>query len=243
MNEKIKEMFEKTVEQFISEDRAFTGYDITLATRSRECIQIRHRDVNSEIHSLQAIEDEVESGFYDCTNVTNPEGGVVILYHPVGYDVKEYKFLQDRTETAALPAPVPTLPQLPKVDLAADLAATAIPLPSVDFGSITPIVAATPVSTGSQYTLDMRGRLLLPFVRIMTLGMKTGSDVHVLPKPEEKKLLVSSTSFNSPLENKITLEREGIFISAKLLRIAGLEQSDFKVESVKNGDEKLLEIS
>lgn len=291
-DDKTKEMLDQTVQAFIAEGKAFTGYDVTLATRDREKIMLRHRDVRGDIHSLPSLVDEVELGDYSHSDIDAPGGGVVILYHPCDYDITEYKFkdsdMQAGTnrQSPMLPAhkeggdedakseggssyvSVGQIPQfvrkpvaekvetpkpveLPKpisadLDLAAALASTSVALPTVSLPSIAaPITPAAPVATGAAaYSLDMRGRLLLPFVRLMSLGLKTGSDVHLLPKPDEQRILVSTTPFDDPLENKLSLEREGIFISAKLLRIAGLDQgANFKVETVKQGEEKLLEVS
>ena len=50
----------KTVEQFISDKRAFTGYDITIETRQRENIKLRHKDCRGAVHEIQPLIDEVE---------------------------------------------------------------------------------------------------------------------------------------------------------------------------------------
>lgn len=92
------EMLKATVCDFLSKGRMFTGYDVTLETRNRENIHLRHEDVRNEIHQIQELIDAVEFGYdlnsqtiaWKKTQVTMPNGKWAFVYHPSDIDPSGY---------------------------------------------------------------------------------------------------------------------------------------------------------
>lgn len=89
----------KTIAQFMEEGRMFSGYDLTIATREREKISLRHKDIRSGIHELEILSDAISFGFDQSNgNVTkyqktqiNVNGELAFIYHPVGIDPNQYQ--------------------------------------------------------------------------------------------------------------------------------------------------------
>jgi hypothetical protein len=91
LTEEQVEMFEETIDQFILDQKSFTGYDITRITRERENIRLRHADVAGSIHDLEVLCDVVEYGDYRKHSITSPNGGPVLLYYHKTSDPRDYK--------------------------------------------------------------------------------------------------------------------------------------------------------
>lgn len=141
---RIGQMLNDTVEQFVDEGQAFSGYDITVTTREREGIKLFHRDVRDDIHQLQAIADCIAPGegyertlttMYSCGScghkfVVNPDevgdrvrcgectslqvtpSGPLLVYHPHGYDLGQYRLRTGATANGPGPSqPVGRSPQ------------------------------------------------------------------------------------------------------------------------------------
>ena len=96
------EQLEETVAQFLAEGKAFTGYDVTLETRRREQIMLRHRDARAEIHEIESLSDAVDFGYeadsgetveWSKTTLNEPNSGQqVFVYHPSNVDANGYVF-------------------------------------------------------------------------------------------------------------------------------------------------------
>jgi hypothetical protein len=61
------DLLNATVDQFVQEGKAFSGYDVTLTTRERERIELRHIWVRDDIHRLPAINNALSMKGYERT--------------------------------------------------------------------------------------------------------------------------------------------------------------------------------
>src|SRR3954471_15862746 len=95
------EQLEETVKQFLKEGRMFTAYDVTVETRQRQKIGLRHQDVAGACHEFDSLRDAVDFGVdhngqavkWQRSQRTLPNGnGWAWVYHPAHVDVSTYQF-------------------------------------------------------------------------------------------------------------------------------------------------------
>ena len=87
----VEKMFATTIGEFVEQGRAFTGYDLTLRTREREKVKLRHADCRQGVHEMQLLIDLVEFDTWNKDLHDLGNGLQAILYYPSGYDKSLYQ--------------------------------------------------------------------------------------------------------------------------------------------------------
>lgn len=226
---------EKTVKQFLDEGRMFTGYDVTVETRQREQIHLRHNDVKAAIHELPLLNDAVEFG-HDMPNggtvnwgkaqVSMPGGLWAFVYHPGNVDPKGY-----RPKSTISAAPVNT-----SVSPAAMPAVATISVTPSDSGGIQP---------DGSFETDYRDRLLVPTRFLKEAGINAGDTVYVLADGTVPSILLvkDSQQLNGMQITTQVVERNGdVRLSSRTLKAASLTDSKFNIESVKMGAATVVQV-
>lgn len=233
---------EATVRQFLDEGRMFTGYDVTIETRTREKIKLRHEEARSAIHEIQVLADAVEFGYdppggqttpWQKSQVSMPSGQWAFVYHPAGVDPNGY---QPRNGAA---------PTVSVTTVAVTAAAPALPAPASD-GSV---VSDSGGQNGDgTFSTDYRDRLLVPTRFLRELGLGAGHDCYVVVDTQNNRIRLVSDSTNhlSDPNNRISaqrVERQGdIRLSSRTLRLTG-DASKFTVETSDLNGEKVVNIT
>lgn len=215
-----------TVEQFVSEGRMFTGYDVTLETRERENIKLRHSEVRGDIHDLPALKDEFEFGDYERHEINMPGGGWAWVYHKKGDDPNQYT---PRNQQQS-----PAQRQQTSTPVAASTVANASPnvatlnAPSSD-GTVSD-------SGGRQddgsYATDYRDRLMVPKTYLEAASLRPGDECYVHHDIASSKIvLADGQQSNLMLLGTYRVERNGdLRLSAKTLRNLGTADK-FQIEN------------
>lgn len=84
----IYEMLKQTVQMFMDQNCLFTGYDVTIETRKRENIFLKHSEVNDTIRNL--VLNMIDDEDYEKTRMDMPGGGWAWVYHPYFEDPQSY---------------------------------------------------------------------------------------------------------------------------------------------------------
>lgn len=166
---------ETTVRQFLEEGRMFTAYDVTIETRNREKLRLRHQDIPGACHEIQILRDAVDFGYdapsgqtvqWQKTNRPMPQGQWSFVYHPASLDPASYQ-----PRNVGAPAAQPAVP--PSQTTASTAA------PSV------PTISAVPTDSGGKnddgtYSPDYQKRLLVPTQFVREAGINAGDDAHLV---------------------------------------------------------------
>ncbi len=227
-------MLTTTIRQFLDEGRMFTGYDVTVETREREKIQLRHRDIRADIHEIPVVLTAIDTGHesngqtvqWHRTTVPHPsDSKPVILYHPDHADPATYIFRDTPTARAAKPTIV-----VPAAALNAPVPA-ALPAPNGD-GSDGASDSGGKQGDGS-YMTDYRRRLFVPTLFLNTINLGPNDNVRVLQ--DAKKIVLSKDEIAGLEEiTSQVIERNGdIRISSGTLSRAGLNHTGkFSIQNV-----------
>ena len=213
-----------TVEQFVGEGRMFTGYDVTLETREREKIKLRHSEVRGDIHDLPALKDEFEFGDYERHEINMPGGGWAWVYHKKGDDPNQYTPRDQQQQSPAQRQQTASTP------VAASTVANANAATSSD-GTVSD-------SGGKQddgsYATDYRDRLMVPKTFLEAASLTPGDDCYVHHDIASSKLVLAKTDTSGnglSLLGTYRVERNGdLRLSAKTLRNLGTGDK-FQIES------------
>ncbi len=227
----IMDKLETTVRQFLDEGRMFTGYDVTIETRTRENMHLRHQDVRDGIHEIPALVDAMDYGWDEPSGQTRkwqksqqnmPGGGWAFIYHPTNLDPKHYQPRQTTPQKTS-----PTVgqvkghaPSVPSLSIASD--------------------GATTDSGGEQddgsFATDYRNRLMVPTKFLKEAGITSGDTVYIAPDATNNMILIAKDQ--DALQNdglKVTtqkVERNGdLRLSSKTLKAADLQDSKFVIET------------
>jgi bifunctional DNA-binding transcriptional regulator/antitoxin component of YhaV-PrlF toxin-antitoxin module len=197
---------EVTVRQFLDQGTPFSAYNITIATRDRDKIRLRHQELQGDgftnegiIHTVCHLRDAIDTGW------TAPDGQIVKwsrsqfdlndgngtwfwVYHPEGYDITQYQ-PYSQAQLASIwgvpPSPSPAASVNP-------------PLPSASI-SLTPI-PAHPDSGGDNddgtFSPDYRSRLLVPTRYLRAAGINAGDEVSVIVDDTNKILMLAADGTN-----------------------------------------------
>jgi len=205
-----------TVEQFISEGRLFTGYDVTLETREREKIKLRHSEVRGDIHTLSSLKDEFEFGNYERHEVDMPGGGWAWVYHKKGDDPNQYT-PRDQQQKPAQTVASQATPSSNGDDSGDDSSVVQDSGGKQDDGS---------------FATDYRNRLMVAKTFLEVAQLNPGDDCYVHHDVANSKLvLASSEQTGFSLLGTYRVERNGdIRLSAKTLQNLGTG-STFQIEN------------
>jgi hypothetical protein len=214
---------ENTVRQFLDEGRMFTGYDVTLETRNRDKIKLRHSDCRGAVHDMQFLTDAVDFGHdvsgqtvkWNKTQIDMGNGAWAFVYHPDTVDPNGYQARQTAQTTAPSVQTTPTVATV--VDDTDD---------SKDSGG---------ENNDGTFTPDYRNRLFIKVSFVRSIGLKPGDDVIVIADMTKQSITLQG-EVPTKTDSGITVstqrvERNGDFrLSSATLRSAGLTCSKFKIE-------------
>lgn len=229
----IMDKLTKTVQQFLDEGRMFTGYDVTLETRIREQMKLRHEECRGAIHEIQILNDAIEFGHeppsgpavhWMKSQKSMPNSQWAFVYHPSNVDPQGY---QPRATSNPKYSDGSTSPsQVASISIMAS-----------DSGG--------QQSDGSFLT-DHRNRLLIPTRFLESAGMKPGDQVCVLADANANTVwLCKDDPFNDATIRATTqvVERNGdIRLSSRTLSSASLNGSKFVIETTNKNNSQLVQI-
>lgn len=218
----ITEMLTETVVNCFEQGRPFSGYNITLWTREREGIKLRHLDIQGDVHDLEVIQDALDYGYtmadgktYSWTRseFSNWHGPAFQVYHPVGYDINNF-----------VPEGVQPVSQ--------NVIAASV-RPANMIGRVTPQADGTQPDHGGHqddgtYKTDYRDRLMVPTKFLKDAGISAGDTVFVIPDQTNQTVFIAKDdSFldcDSITISTQRVERNGdIRLSSRTLKSAGLQ--------------------
>ncbi len=232
----VMQKLETTVKQFLDEGRAFTGYDITIETRTREKMQLRHNDVRGDVHEVQALVDAIDFGYDSGTGQAvawqktlcpiGPQGQGVFVYHPSTFDPKQYQPRQTSGSPAAPVAAGSPAPMAALIAQAANGTGSAASDSGGDNGDGT-------------FSTDFRKRLLVQKRFMVDLNLKPKESAFVSVE-NGKVVIMGGAALMGAQGNggvaTLAVERNGnLYLSSKILSDAGLTDSKFKIETVDDG--------
>lgn len=217
-------LLEETVKSYLDEKKMFTGYDITIETRSRNNIWLKHEDVHNDVHEISILKDALNFGWssqgqseiWKKAQVTMPSGEWAWVYHPASIDPSTYSPKTKRLSS---------LGQFRTPVLAAS------PAPNN-------LVSKNPVNkrTDGTFVTDYRNRLLIPTKYLRDAGLVSGDTVCVFVSSSAETIMICKDS--NALQNdgvKITtqiVERDGeIRLSSKTLKAADIKGNKFVIEN------------
>lgn len=237
----IAQKLEQTVRQFLDEGRAFTGYDVTIETREREKIKLRHQDVQGAVHEIQCLTDAIDFGYdspngqsvqWKKTQVSMGAGSKwAFVYHPADKDANAYTPRQTQS------SPPPVLQSTPAPALAS--------ITQVDDGN--GAADSGGENDDGTFSSDYRNRLLVPTRFLRATGLKPGDTVAVVSH-NVKIYLVSSTQSQTTFPPHTVLgsqkvERNGdLRLSSKTLQGAGFTNGKFVIENKDVAGNSVVEV-
>lgn len=224
------QMLERTVRQFLDEGRMFTAYDVTIETREREDVQMRHKDVRGACHEIQCLADACDFGWDDPqggtidwsrTQVSMGSGGQwAFVYHPSNVDPHSYQPRstgqkpQASSQPHSQPAPTPSTPSITST-------------PPTDSGG---------QNSDGSFGTDYRNRLFVPTKYLRQVGLAPGDDCFVIADKDNKLILLAAddTNFKDDTVRITTqrVERNGdLRLSSTTLNAADLDADKFQIEN------------
>lgn len=204
-----------TIKQFTDEGRMFTGYDVTLETRDRENIKLRHSDVREEIHDLSVLRDETEFGDYTRTERDMPGGGWAWVYHRKGDDPSNYVPRQS-SQKPKLPGDTGGQVTSVLTHMAAKDAAAVDDGTQNDSGGL---------QSDGKYATDYRNRLMVTKTFLSKAGLNAGDTCYVYNDEANSTLVLKKSTTpddGHSLVGSYLVERNGdIRLSGKTLSKLG----------------------
>lgn len=233
----IEPKIEQTIKQFLDEGRMFTGYDVTLETRTRENVQMRHKDVRGGIHEIQCLVDAIEWGHEDGqgndvkwkkSQISMPSGQWAFVYHAETADPNQY---QAQGQTFQQVSQQVSQAQSQAV-------ATQTPVVTAVRGQSNGNSDSGGQNSDGTFSTDYRNRLFIRTGFLKDLGLEKDNTVYVVIDSDNNRILLTKDypkSFDDPnySVNNQQVERNGdLRLSSKTLRTAGLDIAEnFVIEN------------
>ena len=228
---KTMSMLSKTVKQFLEEGRMFTGYDVTIETREREGINLRHRDCRADIHEIEDLEEAIDFGYENSkgetiqwhkTQVPHPNGSAfVFVFHQDSANPLAYHFRNQPSPVVATSQSTSTIVDSTSQDSDDDS----------DSGG---------VQNDGTFTTDYRRRLFVPTSFLKEVGIDAGESVKVLHDVVSSRILISKEPIDKNQEiTTQVVERNGdMRLSMTTLSTAGFDHKDrFAIKNVEDAVE------
>ena len=230
----VMEKLTQTVKQFLSEGRMFTALDVTVTTRTREELFLRHLEARDDIHTIQDLFDAIDFGV-DTANGTvmwtktqrpmPPKGELAWVFHPTTSDVTQYKPIEPKK--VASPATISASP------MSIQSASPVMPSISIVQDQITSDESEE--LTDGTFSTDYRHRLLVPTRFFREAGINAGDTVYVAADSATNAVFLFKEQPVTPGSIYITtqiVERKGdLRLSSKTLSEAELSAKKFVIES------------
>lgn len=233
ITEQIKSMFVDTVRNCLEIGRPFSGYNITIWTRQKNALRLRHQECVGVIHEIDILQDALDYGYtmqdgvtYDWkrSTFTNWNGPAFEVYHPAGFDVS--KFVPEGVDPATQ----------------AEMQSSTRPISMI--GQVYMQDDGTQPDAGGSnadgtYRIDFRGRLLVPTKFLREAGINSGEIVYVFPDQSTNTVLLAKDSEvfgKNPVNITIQrVERNGeIRLSSRTLKNAEIANSKYLIETTDN---------
>ena len=204
-----------TVKQFLDEGRMFTGYDVTIATRVREGMNLRHQDIRGAIHEIEQLNDAIDFG-HDGPNGTikwaksqkdMPGSGWAFVYHPINLDPNQYQTKNNTTTNAIVAAPQIVINSISAVTSDSD---------ATDSGGL---------QSDGTFATDYRDRLMIPTRFMREADIKAGENCFIGADANDKLIVISKVSPDQKYNvGTQKVEKNGeLRLSSKTLKCAGLQ--------------------
>lgn len=231
----IMDKMEATVKGFLEQGRMFTGYDVTIETRTREKMMLRHQDVRGAVHEMETLNDAMDFGYqmlngtvvrWKKTQKDMPGSGWAFVYHPENVDPSGYQPRNQNSMSSQKPSGMP-----------ANVPVAVCPLPTTP--SLTLVNdGATSDSGGAQddgtFATDYRERLMIPTRFMKEAGIKGGDQCFVVADAMNSMVLICKDDPKVVGYNITTqkVEKDGeLRLSSKTLKSAELVSSKFTIET------------
>lgn len=217
------------VRECLEKGRPFSGYNITKWTREREQLHLRHKEVAGAVHEMDIINDALDYGYTMADGVTytwirstftNWSGPPFEVYHPSGYDIKN--FVPEGVQPAS----------------ANEITASTRPANMI--GLVTPTPDGNQPDAGGEqddgtFNADYRNRLMVPTRFLKEAGLQPGDTVYVVPDPTNSIVLLAKDTdtiqTNGVKVTTQTVERNGdLRLSSRTLAAASLSGTGFVIE-------------
>lgn len=221
-----------TIQKLLDDGQMFTAYDVTVLTRTREAIQLKHSDVQGACHEIDGLRDALDFGhdqpdgttvkwYRAQQNVPGTSGAWAWVYYPAGLDANQYQFNSHKSQ----PKKAQTSPTK-----------TPAPAPSLSFSTVNDGVTSD--SGGEQddgtFAVDYRNRLMIPTRFMREAGLSAGDNCCILCDNISKSIAVfkvdpNLTGIGYTVQK---VEKDGeIRLSSKTLNGADLHSSKFVIET------------
>lgn len=230
------DMLEKTVRQFLDEGRMFTAYDVTIETRDRESVKMRHKDVRGACHEIQILSDACDFGYndlssnnvdWDRSRVDMLSGQWAFVYHPSNLDPNDYTPRDGKPQAAAVGTPTqPTT--------------TTATTPSVsDSGG---------KNDDGSFSTDYRDRLFIPTEFLRAAGLNAGDECYVICDLGNNLIMLAAdgTNFKGSAVKITTqrVERDGdLRLSSTTIRSADLDSDKFVIENTQESQTAVVKVA
>ena len=240
IDQKIADALNKTVIECLDNAEMFTGYIITIRTRERLNIKLRHKDVRGNIHDLPALRNAIEYGHdkdnetmpWDVCQVSIPNSSETppFVYYREGQDPQTYQFLDRAGNKVQGQGTVQPTPQ-------ASITATA---PAADADSETLALTKGGKNSDGTFSPDSYKRLWIPIQFMQQAGMNPGDDCYVVADPDQNiiYLMADTTQIQqggmSITTKTVEKHKGGVCLRTKTLDAADLAANNKFV--IENGD-------
>lgn len=241
LDQKITDALNQTVIECLDNAEMFTGYIITIRTRERENIKLRHRDVRGNIHDLPALRNAIEYGHdkdgetmpWDVCQITiagSTSGEAPFVYYREGQDPHDYQFLDRDGKQVSGPVQVAPAPQA---------SITAV-TPAADADSETLALTKGGKNSDGTFSPDSYKRLWIPIQFMQEAGMEPGDECHVIADPDQNIIyLVADTAQIQQGGMSITTKTVEKHKGGVCLRTKTLDAADLSADNkfvIENGD-------
>jgi bifunctional DNA-binding transcriptional regulator/antitoxin component of YhaV-PrlF toxin-antitoxin module len=254
---------EVTVRQFLDQGQPFSAYNITVATRDREKIFLKHQQTEGYVHEIVYVQDAMAQGWntpnsdpnmpdmwtrsvwdIDAGRVLSPGEQTPLkwfwLYHPVGFDTTQFKPFSDSQLKASwgVPSsPSPAVSVNPPQPLPVGCAITAVPIPAHPDGG--------GLAKDGTFSVDYRERLLVPTRFLAKAGINPGDELSVIVDETNRLVMLAADSTNFQGGSvKITTQRTekwgDIRLSSKTLKPVGGDR--YKIDTADENGTTVVKI-
>lgn len=239
----VLQKLEQTVREFLDQGRMFTGYDVTIETRERERMQLRHESVNADIHEISILTDAVEFGHDNSSNqtvrwgksqVNMPNGKWAFVYHPSNVDPNGY---HPRGASTSVSIGPPT-------GMPIGLPVAICPAPALSASVTDSVSDSGGQNADGSFQTDYRGRLFIRTEFLREVGLNAGDMASVVADQANKKIyLVSDPSNFQGAVSTQMVERKGhLRLSSATLKTADLTASKYVITNGNHCGQKMIEI-
>lgn len=235
LDSNIEALYEKTIDAFVEQGRPFSGYDLTVETRRREGVQMRHGPNRQGIHEIPSLIELCDDfGDWDKTLTSLHNGTQVLVYHPNGYDLSQYEPMADSySKGQSTSSPVAAQTSSPTVCTSAPAGISG----SSPLGSDDDADDVGGEQDDGTYKTNCRGGLFVRTQFLREAEIEPNDTVNVVINDGEILL----TNITSGLQGYLSIdqrkiERNGdLRLARRTLHEANMTGDSFNIENTDNG--------